>query len=84
MWLYRGNGPGGLESPVRVGSGFDRYNRIAGVGDLTGDGQADLLGRAGNGDVWLIPGLVATSKRPAGAFAPRQFVASGWSAYRFS
>jgi hypothetical protein len=84
MWLYRGNGPGGLESPVRVGSGFDRYNRIAGVGDLTGDGQADLLGRAGNGDVWLIPGLVATSKRPVGAFAPRQFVASGWSAYRFS
>jgi hypothetical protein len=84
MWLYPGNGPGGLEDPVRVGRRFDRYNRLVGVGDLTGDGQPDLLGRVRNGDVWLVPGLSGSQKRPSGSFAPRLFVAAGWSDYRFA
>jgi hypothetical protein len=84
LWLYPGNGPGGLEDPRRVGRRFDRYDRLVGVGDLTGDGQPDLLGRVASGNLWLIPGLVATRKRPSGAFGPRQFVASGWASYRFA
>jgi hypothetical protein len=84
LWLYPGNGPGGLEDPRRIGRHFDRYDRVVGVGDLTGDGQPDLLGRVATGRVWLIPGLRSSQKRPGGGFGRRLFVTAGWAGYRLA
>jgi hypothetical protein len=57
---------------------------VVGVGDLTGDGQPDLLGRVATGRVWLIPGLRSSQKRPGGGFGRRLFVTAGWAGYRLA
>ena len=59
MLLYPGNGPGGLDDPRVIGTGFDGYNTLVGVGDLTGDGHADLVGR-----LRQRPDLAAARSRP--------------------
>jgi hypothetical protein len=46
------------------------YNTIIGVGDVTGDGKADLLERAGN--VWVNPG------HGNGTFGARIKAGAGW------
>jgi hypothetical protein len=80
--LYPGNGPGGLDDPVTIGRHADRYDTLVAVGDLTQDGQTDLVGRTPDGDLWLLAGLAPSSEHPSGAFAARQYLASGWSTYR--
>jgi hypothetical protein len=57
LYLYPGNGPGGLTAAVRIGRGYDGYDRMMGLGDVNGDGHPDLVARrAGSRDLWLLPG----------------------------
>jgi hypothetical protein len=57
LWLYAGNGRGGWEPAVRVGTGWNVFSSLVGPGDLDGDGAADVLARrASTGDLWLYPG----------------------------
>ena len=52
-----GNGPGGLEGSIEIGSGMLRYDQLLGVGDLDRDGHPDLVGRlAATGRLYLLPG----------------------------
>jgi N-acetylmuramoyl-L-alanine amidase/FG-GAP-like repeat len=54
--FYPGNGPGGLTTGHRIGS-LRGYDWLIGVGDVTGDRRADLVGRsASTGRLWLLPG----------------------------
>ncbi|MFD7020627.1 FG-GAP repeat domain-containing protein [Streptomyces sp. NPDC059928] len=39
-----------------LGAGWDSFNALAGVGDLTGEGNGDLLARGTNGHLYLYPG----------------------------
>jgi hypothetical protein len=52
------------------------YNAIVGVGDITGDGRADLVERDSAGNVYRNSG------DGRGSFAGRVKIASGWNAYR--
>jgi len=76
--LYRGNGPGGLLSPTKVGAGTKPYDWLQSVGDATGDGRPDVIAREGaTGRLWLLPGTKT-------GFAARRLVADGFGAYDLS
>ena len=49
-WAREGRLPRG-----RLGKGMGGYGPVIGAGDVTGDGDADLLGRDGRA-LWLLPG----------------------------
>jgi hypothetical protein len=77
LWYYQGSG--GINQPFRarakVGTGWNVYNLIAGVGDVTGDGRADLVGRDGKGVLWLYRGT-GSATAPFGA---RTQIGTGWN-----
>ena len=56
LHAFPGTGAGSFRSPVRSGRGWSRYDEVLAVGDLTGDGDPDLLARGRDGTVWLRAG----------------------------
>ncbi|WP_336715997.1 peroxidase family protein [Arthrobacter sp. USHLN218] len=59
LWLYPGNGSGGLETRTLMGrSGWNAMSAITSTGDFNGDGDADVIAkdRVGTGQLWLYPG----------------------------
>ncbi len=76
LWLYRNDGSTlPYPSSIRIGaSGWDHFGQIA-LGDVNGDGRADIVATRPNGTVWLYPNT-GDASRP---FGPRvQIAASGW------
>ncbi|MFD8209475.1 FG-GAP-like repeat-containing protein [Streptomyces sp. NPDC059695] len=72
LWLYPGTSTGTLGARKLIGTGgWNGINALAGVGDVNGDGRADLYAReASTGKLWLYPGR-------AGALGSRVLVGSG-------
>ncbi|WP_282692888.1 VCBS repeat-containing protein [Streptomyces sp. CC208A] len=62
---------------VRVGGGWQVYNKIASPGDVNGDGRADVIARTHGGQLYLY---IATGDltKPLGG---RILVGSGWGVY---
>jgi FG-GAP-like repeat len=56
LWLYPGNGTGGLQARHRLATGWKDMTSIVTPGDVTGDGNADVLARVASGVLWLYPG----------------------------
>ncbi|MEU2420154.1 FG-GAP-like repeat-containing protein [Streptomyces sp. NPDC007851] len=77
LWRYDGNGSGGFKSRVKVASGWgSSYNTVVGVGDITGDGRADIVSRDTSGNLWRNTG------NGSGSFGSRTKIASGWQVYK--
>ncbi|WP_406438597.1 VCBS repeat-containing protein [Streptomyces sp. NBC_00631] len=77
--LYRclGTGKGTFSARVKLFSAWGgSYNTVIGVGDLTGDGKADLLSRDTSGNLWRNNG------NGKGTFGARTKVATGWRGYK--
>jgi len=54
--LYPGLGNGRFGRGLSLGSGWSSVTRLTAVGDVTGDGRPDLLGRIGTGPMTIFPG----------------------------
>ncbi len=73
LWLYPGNGWGGLLGARQIGAGWNVMTSIKASGDFNGDATADIIARDGNGVLWLYPG-----NGIGGWLQPRQ-IGAGWN-----
>lgn len=77
LWRYDGNGTGGFKARVKVAANWgSSYNAVIGVGDLTGDGKADIVSRDTSGTMWRNTG------NGKGSFGARTKIATGWQGYK--
>ncbi|MCL2728629.1 MAG: N-acetylmuramoyl-L-alanine amidase [Actinomycetia bacterium] len=79
LWYYQGAGKPSapFKARVKVGPGWQIYNAMAGVRDVTGDGRPDLVARDSSGTLWLYQGTGSTTA----PFAARVKIGAGWNAY---
>ncbi|MFJ9818688.1 FG-GAP-like repeat-containing protein [Streptomyces sp. NPDC101151] len=77
LWRFNGTASGTFKARAKV---FDTwgssYNAVVGIGDITGDGKADLVSRDTSGVLWRENG---TGK---GSFGGRTKIGSGWGTYK--
>jgi hypothetical protein len=79
MLLYRGNGHGGFDGAGQViGSGWNIFTSITGVGDWDSDGVPDLLARKSDGTMWFYAGT------GDGHFFAGTKVGTGWGSFRMA
>ncbi|MFI7498950.1 FG-GAP repeat domain-containing protein [Streptomyces sp. NPDC049687] len=76
LWRYDGNGTGGFTARAKVADRWGAsYDSLVGVGDLPGDGRADVVSRDTSGNVWRSTGNGKSS------FAAPVKIATGRQAY---
>jgi hypothetical protein len=74
--LYAGTGRGTLAGGVRIGTGWRGYDGLETPGDLTGDGNPDVLARErSTGSLWIYPG------NGRGGWLPRVRAGTGWNIF---
>ncbi|MFD5144368.1 FG-GAP repeat domain-containing protein [Streptomyces sp. NPDC058401] len=79
LWLYPGNGAGGLGDRIRIGAGWGAMSELT-AADYTGDGKPDLLTVDASGGLYLYPGSgSAAGMRTLGT---RTQIGSGWGSMR--
>lgn len=77
LYRYDGTASGKLKERVKVFAAWGTsYNTIVGVGDITGDGQADLVERDRSGNLFRNNG------NGKGSFGSRTKIATGWQGYK--
>ncbi|WP_329541140.1 FG-GAP repeat domain-containing protein [Streptomyces sp. NBC_01358] len=79
LWLYKGTGNASapFTARTRIGGGWNTYNALSVVGDLTQDLKPDLVARDSAGVLWLYKGTGNASA----PFTARTQVGGGWNAY---
>ncbi|MER6097405.1 hypothetical protein ABT154_16400 [Streptomyces sp. NPDC001728] len=65
-------------APVLEGGGWNAYDRIEMIGDVTPDGYPDAVARDRDGVLWKY---TAKSKSYAGSFWTRTRIGGGWNTY---
>lgn len=77
LWRYDGTATGKFKSRVKVFNDWgSSYNVVVGVGDITGDGRADIVARDTSGNAWRSNG------NGKGSFGGRTRIATGWQSYK--
>lgn len=81
LWVYPGTGSGSapLSDRVKIGSGgWNSFNKLAAVGDITGDGRGDLVGVDSSGTAYRYS---PTGLKGLDTFSGRGTVGGGWNTY---
>ncbi|SHI16818.1 FG-GAP repeat domain-containing protein [Streptomyces sp. 3214.6] len=77
LYRYLGKGNGTFSARVKLFASWGgSYNAVTGVGDITGDGKADLVARDTAGGLYRIPGT------GTGTFGPTIKIGAGWQNYK--
>jgi hypothetical protein len=77
LYLYPGFASGTFGTRVKIGTGWNTVDLVAGVGDFSGDGVPDVVARkkaAFGGDLFLYPGL------SNGTLGPKVQIGTDWQA----
>ncbi|MER7829254.1 VCBS repeat-containing protein [Streptomyces sp. NPDC095602] len=79
LWLYRGTGDAAapLHARAQIGTGWNIYDTLIAYGDVTADGNPELLARDTAGVVWQYTGTGDASA----PFRARVRVASYWDGF---
>ena len=75
--LYRSNGTGGFATTRIVGTGWNIFTGLLGVGDWSGDGHSDVLARLSDGNLRMYRG-----NGTGGWITPYPTIGSGWNTIR--
>ncbi|CAG6398737.1 VCBS repeat-containing protein [Streptomyces cocklensis] len=80
LWMYKGTGL--ADAPlngnrVRIGGGWNTYNKILGLGDSNGDAVNDLIARDSAGVLYVYAGT------GTGGFHARAKIGTGWNAFNY-
>ncbi|MEV7401697.1 VCBS repeat-containing protein [Streptomyces sp. NPDC091267] len=79
LYLYKGNGLGtGFATKLKVGYGFNTYNKLVGAGDLNGDGLSDVVARTSGGTLYLYKGTGSATT----PFKARVKIGTGFNTYK--
>ncbi|MYX38059.1 hypothetical protein GTY85_32465 [Streptomyces sp. SID8377] len=78
LWYYDRQFAHGYATRVKVGSGWNIYNQLAGAGDVNRDSRMDLVARDASGVLWVYKGTGSTS---SARFSSRVKIGSGWGIY---
>jgi hypothetical protein len=77
LWRYDGTGNGTFKARAQVFKDWGRsYNAVVGIGDITGDGKADIVVRDSAGNLFRNDG------NGRGSFGGRTQIATGWQGYK--
>ncbi|QJT02612.1 VCBS repeat-containing protein [Streptomyces asoensis] len=77
LYRYLGTGKGTFTARVKLFANWGAsYNAVAGAGDITGDGKADLVVRDTPGGLYRLPGT------GTGTFGARVKIGSGWQNHK--
>ncbi|WP_405842093.1 FG-GAP-like repeat-containing protein [Streptomyces sp. NBC_01518] len=77
VYRYYGTGKGTFTARTKLFTAWGgSYNTVVGVGDITGDGKADLVSRDTSGT------LYRNSGDGKGSFAGRVKISTGWGGYK--
>ncbi len=79
LWLHLGTGDAAapFAQRVKVGGGWQIYDRITAGSDLNGDDRPDLVAVDKDGGLWLYKG----TGNSAAPFEPRVKIGHGWGIY---
>ncbi|MEU9857457.1 VCBS repeat-containing protein [Streptomyces sp. NPDC047974] len=79
LYLYLGTGLADkpLSGRSLVGSGWNKFDQLVGVGDGNGDGHADLYARDAAGQLFFYPGSGVVGQ----PFAAPKSIGGGWQTY---
>ncbi|MEH0445245.1 VCBS repeat-containing protein [Streptomyces sp. B21-102] len=77
LWLHKNTGSSSapFAARVRLGGGWQIYDRITAVGDIAGSTAGDLVARDTAGVLWMYQG------NGKGGFTARVRIGSGWKAF---
>ncbi len=78
LLLRRGDGRGNFASAIRLGDGFEDATELSVIGDLTGDGDPDLVVERPGGKVSVYPGDRAKPLGEPIETSARGTVATAW------
>ncbi|SES49614.1 Repeat domain-containing protein [Streptomyces sp. yr375] len=77
LYRYLGTGKGTFGARVKLFANWGAsYDAVAGAGDITGDGKADLVVRDTAGGLYRLPGT------GTGTFGARVKIGAGWQGYK--